>query len=220
MDASVGHLPPMDRLVYNLGYSKAAQNRPEQSPFLSNPMPEFVCLLRGINVGGNNVIKMADLKSTFAEIGCTNVVTYIQSGNVIFSSRQKSQASIAKKISKQIKSEYGFDVPVFVCSRDEYLVVLSEHPFEKAASDIKHLHVTFLHAPPSGDAIRLLSEKAEDFGDEDEYFLVGQSLYHHCPFGYAKTKFTNGFMEKTLGVRATTRNWNTVQKIGALLQPK
>lgn len=164
-----------------------------------------VCFLRGINVGGKNRLKMANLKLAFEQYGLENVKTYIQSGNVLFHTREK--ADLGQKIVGLIKSEFKMEVGVLILGRAKLLEIIRKNPFD---GDPKHWHATILgKAPRKSDIAQLASI---DSGD-DEYCVIKNVVYLRCPNGSAKTKLTNNLFEKKLGTTATTRNWRTMNKV-------
>lgn len=173
-------------------------------------MPKYIALLRGINVSGKNKIKMAELRELLESAALKNVVTYIQSGNIIFDSAA-APASLEKKIAKQIKSEFGHDVPVLVFARKRLQKILKENPFSK--KQIEHIAVTLLSKKPDKKLVTAIT--ALDFGD-DEFKVSGDNIFLHCPTGFARTKLTNNFFEKKLKTTATTRNWKTTNKLWEL----
>ena len=173
-------------------------------------MARFVAMLRGVNVGARNKVKMADLEACFGTIGHAAVSTYIQSGNVVFTSRAKSSAALARGIAEGIGRELGLDVGVLVRSREELAAVARANPFLRTRADPKFLHVTFLAEQPAAELVTAV----ESFdGGRDELRVDGREVYLHCPGGYGETKLNNGFLERKLRVVATTRNWNTVTKL-------
>ena len=110
-------------------------------------MATWIALLRGINVGGNNIIKMADLKSDLESLKLMNVRTYIQSGNVVFDSAAKTASSLTKKIRSQIEKQHGFRPQLFIIDLNDLLATIKSNPFPKAVSDPKTLHFFFLAEP-------------------------------------------------------------------------
>jgi len=166
-----------------------------------------VALLRGINVGSTNKIKMADLERLFAGLGHRDVQTYLQSGNVVFSTAATDPEHLPAPIEKAILNELGLTVTVLLRTRPDLAKVLATNPYLDRQDDLTKLHVTFLaKAPDSGqaDAVRIPA------GESAEYTLAGREVYLHCPAGYGRTKLNNAFFEKKLGVAATTRNWRSV----------
>lgn len=173
-------------------------------------MKKFIALLRGINVSGQKQIKMTGLKSMFEEIGFQNVETYIQSGNVIFSGKEKSSEKITEKISSSIKKKFGFDIQVFVLLPEELLEILNKNPFINNKKDHDKLYVVFLSTVPSKANLEKLG--AIDFSPE-EYICNGKCIYLYVPNGYGKAKLNNNFFENKLKVSGTTRNLKTVKAI-------
>ena len=168
-------------------------------------------MLRGINVSGQKLIKMEDLRLTFETMGFKNVSTYIQSGNIIFKSEESNSGDIEILIKKAILNEYGYQVPVLVKQKKELVEVLENNPLIKSGKeDHSKLHVTFLsETPPDEDLNKI---KGVDYGS-GEFYISGTTVYLYCPDGYGRTKLSNNFFENKLKVTATTRNWKTVNKL-------
>jgi uncharacterized protein (DUF1697 family) len=172
-----------------------------------------IALLRGINVGGRNKLPMADLRELFEEAGCSDVRSYIQSGNVICGASAALRQRLPSRISGAIAERFGYDVPVVVRTGAELAAVASEHPLRGPRTDDKTLHVAFLaHAPSAKQRAALDPERSPP----DRFELRGRELYLCCPNGIARTKLTNAYLDRTLGTVSTVRNWNTVQKLHAL----
>jgi uncharacterized protein (DUF1697 family) len=166
----------------------------------------YVAMLRGINVGGNS-LKMEWLRQACEGLGLQNVRTYVQSGNIVFSSRVSAE-KLAKTLKTTIDAQTRLPVTVVVRSASEMAKIVAGNPFLKLKSvDVTKLHVTFLAKPPSKPALEKLDALA---GTRDEYRWVGQEIYLHCPINYGETKLSNTAIEKLLSVGATTRNWKTV----------
>ncbi len=174
-------------------------------------MNTYIAILRGINVSGHKMIKMETLRAMFERLNFKNTKTYIQSGNVVFQSKEININKLEQKIVKEIQKEFGFEVPVIVKELDEIKIVLENNPFvNKRKEDITKLHVTFLSAEPAKDSI----EKIKDMNYmPDEFILTGKAIYLFCPNGYGNTKLNNNFFENKLKVAATTRNWKTVNEL-------
>jgi len=178
-------------------------------------MTKFIALLRGINVSGQKKIKMPDLKLLFEELRFDNVETYIQSGNVIFSSIEKSSEKLEQKISSAIKKKFGFDVQVIVLTPEEIEYVLKNNPFIKKKKDSEKLYVTFLAKSPSDENIKKLN--ATDYSPE-EYIIDGSYIYLFVPNGYGKAKLNNNLFENKLKVFGTTRNLKTIKALFELTE--
>ncbi|MCL5992285.1 MAG: DUF1697 domain-containing protein [Bacteroidetes bacterium] len=175
-------------------------------------METYISILRGINVSGQKKIQMADLKALYEELKLKEVITYIQSGNVIFKAEKKlSGTELSKRIEKKIFEKYNFDVPVIIRTISEMKKVLSVNPFLKQKGiDIESLYVTFLaETPMKADLEKIVKL---DY-TPDKFIIIGKEVYLHCPNGYGRTKLNNNFFENKLKVAATTRNWNTVNKL-------
>ena len=175
---------------------------------------KYISLLRGINVSGQKKIIMKDLKALYASLGFENVVTYIQSGNVVFESDANADTLI-EKIKNAMSKAYCFDVPVQVRSVSAFESIINACPFTHLDLEEEgtRVMVTFLASVPSEASV----EKLMTYVKEPERLeLTGREIYLHCPNGYGKTKLSNIFIENKLKVGATTRNWKSVVKLHAL----
>ncbi len=167
-------------------------------------------MLRGINLGSHNKVAMPALRSMFDDVlGYEDVTTYIQSGNVVFTTSDKA-AGLPAAISKAIAKEFGLDIAVFVRSKQQLQKIVAGNPFLKAGKDADKLHVVFLEAKPAAAAAKSLTDR--DWSP-DEIAVRGSEAYLHCPNGYGRTKLGNAYVEKQLGVGGTTRNWRTTTKL-------
>ena len=178
-------------------------------------MNTYVAVLRGINVSGQRIIAMKDLKALFQKAGYDNVMTYIQSGNVVFGSTETSKKKLEKNISELIENHYNFSVPVLVLSREDITEIIEKNPYLDDKKDISKLHVTLLSSTPDE---KLLATTRDEKYQSDEFTIMGTSVYLYCPDGYGMTKFSTTFFEKKLGVEATTRNWKTILKLLELMK--
>ncbi len=170
----------------------------------------YVALLRGINVGGRTRVSMADLRTLFLALGSEDVATYVQSGNVLFKAPLASPAELAPPIDEEIRRRLGLNVRVVVRTAAQLAQVVAGNPFAADGIDPGKLHVAFLAESPDRARVRALEAKPVE---RDELRVVGQHVYLHYPSGYGKTKLTNAYLEKQLGVAATTRNWRTTTKL-------
>lgn len=171
-------------------------------------MKTYIALLRGINVSGQKKIKMADLKVLFEKLGFDGVVTYIQSGNVIFKSANAFNSQLAEQIAKAVCDDYGFEVPILVKTVEEIQFIITSNPLDSG----KHegMYFTLLHEAPSEELV----SKLIPFSNEQEEFVIGTyCVYFYSPIGYGRAKFNNNFFEKKLKVSATTRNYKTMTKL-------
>lgn len=170
-------------------------------------MKIYISVLRGINVGGNRIIKMEALREMYRQLGFEEIQTFIQSGNVIFRYKKTGTKELEEKISFRILADFGFEVPVIVLEMEELENLVSSNPFAgEEGRNISSMHITFLSEMPVG-------EKLDKIGAElcrnDEFRVRDKVIYLYCPEGYGKTRLTNGFFENRLNVNATTRNWKT-----------
>jgi uncharacterized protein (DUF1697 family) len=170
----------------------------------------YAALLRGINLGSRNKVAMPDLRALFEDLGAEDVTTYVQSGNVVFRS-DRGAAELGRAIEREITKRLGLDVTVLLRTRAELAKVRDGNPF--AGAEPKALHLTFLAKKPQTARVRGLDPKRSP---PDEFRVVGREVYLHCPNGYGRSKLSNAYFEKQLGVAATTRNWNTVTKLAEL----
>jgi uncharacterized protein (DUF1697 family) len=173
----------------------------------------YVALLRGINVSGQKKVPMAVLRDVFAGLGHTDVVTYIQSGNVVFDAEREDLDTLRREIEAAIVDEFGFDVPVVIRTSTQLASIIAASPYTQSGADSARLAVAFLNDVPVAGRAAMVDASGSP---PDELALVRGEVYLHCPTGFGRTKLTNTFLEKRLGVTATTRNWKTVTKLAAL----
>jgi uncharacterized protein (DUF1697 family) len=174
-------------------------------------MVTYICILRGINVSGYRMIKMEALRQLIAGLGFFNVQTYIQSGNIIFQSKDSNRFRLANLIADAILKKYNFDVPVLIKELEELKQIILSNPFiNDKKKDLTHLHVTFLSGNPGRGKIK---EIYEGQYKPDEFQIIGNNIYLYCPNGYGISKLTNSFWESKLKVTATTRNWKTSNEL-------
>lgn len=166
-----------------------------------------VALLRGINVGGKNKLKMAELCRALTEAGLKDVDYYKQSGNLFFTSR-KANSGCEKLIETVIRDNFGFEVTVIVRAVDFYRELVGNNPFPKREN--KHLAATVLSKNPSKSEIATLKSNSVA-KPKEEFEVHSDVIYLYLPLGQATTKLTNQYFEKQLDCRATTRNWNTLE---------
>lgn len=167
---------------------------------------KLLALFRGINVAGHNIIKMAELKRLFETLGYNNVSTYIQSGNVVFSSSSKNTEKHKKAIETGVEETFGCKVSIFVYTFQELETAIEALPFtDSNGYDTSKSYISFTDSKTTLDCSPLQSLLAKD----DELACVGNVIYFYCPGQYGKTKMSNSGIEKKLKVSATTRNYNT-----------
>lgn len=176
-------------------------------------MPTYAALLRGVNLGPHKKVSMTRLRELCEELGHREVTTYIQSGNVVFSSSRRSAPKVGEELAGAIEAEFGHAVPVVVRTPAELERIVSNNPFLGRGVDPKALAVAFLSAPPTPEAIRALDP---DRSPGDEFVVEDVDVHLHYPNGLGRSKLDHQYLERTLGVVATIRNWNTVNKLREL----
>ena len=165
-----------------------------------------VALLRGINVGGKALLPMKDLVEIFTAAGAHDVRTYIQSGNVLFST-PKPEPLIAA-VTAQIAAQFGYPGRIILRSAEQLRQVYSANPF--AGSPEESLHIYFLADQPSQAAVASLDPNRSP---GDSFAVRGREAYLHMPNGMARTKLTNVYFDSKLKTVSTARNWKTVAKL-------
>ena len=175
----------------------------------------YVALLRSVNVGGHTVLRMADLRELFRSFGLTDVVTYIQSGNVLFSTEDADPERLARRLEAQLTSSFGRPMTGFVLSPADLKAAVAHNPFAPERWDLQgqddelSCHLMFLSAPP--DETRRMALMALQ-GEEYRFHIHGNVLYHAYPRQYAGNRRTIDF-ERVLGVTGTARTWKVVNKL-------
>jgi len=169
-------------------------------------VPRFVALLRGVNVGGRNRLDMAQLRALVASLGASDVTTYIQSGNVVFT----GDPEVAAQLRDRIVEQFGLDLVVVLRTAEELAAVVANNPFPRA--DPATLHVGFMSAPPSEQ--RLATLDTERFLPAT-FSLRGRELYLHLPAGMGQTTLP-AYLERMLKTPTTARNWRTLLALTAL----
>ena len=172
-------------------------------------MTTWIALFRGINVGGNNILPMKELKILLEKIGCSDVETYIQSGNVVLTCSRGDATRLAGLISKAIQDRYDFEPKVLLLTIEKLAETVRSNPFPEAVDNPKSLHVFFLETQPRSadfNAMNDIKAKSESFS------LIGEAFFLHAPDGVGRSRLA-AKAEKLLGVSATGRNWRTVMKV-------
>lgn len=174
-------------------------------------MKTYIALLRGINVSGQKKIRMADLKAHLEELGWEGIQTYIQSGNIIFRSNDNDPGLLAFAIQQKLKDKYGFDVPTLVLFPEALKRLIRNNPFTRdPGKAANRLYVTFLFSLPGVD----LASQLQAHKKHNEHFVLQDNfIFLYYPDGYGRAIMNNNAFEKVLKVEATTRNWNTVNKL-------
>ncbi len=173
-------------------------------------MPKTLALLRGVNVGGHTV-KMDRLRELFEQMGCTGVSTHIQSGNVLFDATGEPADALAARLTAGLQAALGFEVPVLLLSAQGLAGILDASLFAgRELAEGERLYVTVLEREPSLEAVTCL---AKDPRSADEFAVAGRAAWVLCRGGYHKTAYSNGFFEKKLKMKATTRNLEVMEKL-------
>ncbi|MCS7462391.1 DUF1697 domain-containing protein [Paenibacillus doosanensis] len=177
----------------------------------------YIALLRGINVGGKNKVKMADLRTILEEMGLGRVQTYIQSGNVLFEADEE-EGPLRQRLERELEARLGFAVAVVVRTLDEWKKVAAGCPFSdeeiaeaEAASDAESLYVAFMPEAPLPEKAERLSEYRTD---NDKYRIDGRDVYLLFRYSVRDSKLAINLHK--LDVPVTVRNWKTVNKLLAL----
>jgi len=172
-------------------------------------MQNWIALFRGINVGGNNILPMAKLKSDLESLNLSNVRTYIQSGNVVFDSGVETTSLLKERITKCVEEAHGFRPQLLLLTREDLLTAIESNPFPNAVSDPKTLHFFFLAEPASNPDTEALGGMKTS---TEKYQLTDGVFYLHAPDGVGRSKLAAN-AEKHLGVVTTARNYRTVAKL-------
>ncbi|MEZ5009308.1 MAG: DUF1697 domain-containing protein [Chitinophagales bacterium] len=183
---------------------------------MTNKLVKYISILRGINVGGKRKILMEDLRAMYKALGFSDVITYIQSGNVIFNTSTTNLKELEEKIKDSIAKKFGFDVPVIIRSIEEMQQVVSENPFSNEADfEPKKLYVTFLSEPI--DRVYENNILPQEYLP-DRFKIMGQHIYVYYAEKISSSKLIQSLFEKQYKVTATTRNWNSVNKLVELAE--
>jgi uncharacterized protein (DUF1697 family) len=185
-------------------------------------MATHIALLRGINVGGNKKVSMAELREVVASLGHTGVSTYIQSGNVLFSTQETDSAALAAGLEQAIAGKLGMQAGVVVVSRDELARVAAANPYPDEPNP-RNVHAVFLPREPEAglvDAVAAAGKQVAAKGSRDTARFIGRVLYLHTPDGFGRSELAL-LLGKSAGPMAarqggTARNWATVTKLLAL----
>jgi uncharacterized protein (DUF1697 family) len=174
-------------------------------------MPVVISMLRGVNVGGHNRIKMDTLCAIYKSLKLEDPCTYVQSGNVIFRTKEKNLKLLREKISAAIERKAGFRPETVLRTTEEFRKTIAKNPFAgRAGIDPAKLHVNFLADEPfAAGQKNLLTLKP----GPEELHLIGRELYIYFPNGAGQSKLPWSSLDKHLGTRGTSRNWNSVTKM-------
>ena len=178
-------------------------------------MAIHIALLRAVNVGGRS-LKMGDLVGFARDLGLDNPRTLLQSGNLVFESPVRGDAALEKQLEAEAEKRFGFQIDFMVRSAAEWRALIMANPFPRAAhDDPSHLLAMPLKAAPADGALEGL-RRAITGPEQAE--IVARDAYLIYPAGIGGSKLTITVIEKTLGVRGTARNWNTVRKLAGMAE--
>jgi uncharacterized protein (DUF1697 family) len=169
-------------------------------------MTVYIALIRGINVGGNKLLKMADVKAAFEKLGLQNVRTHLQSGNVVFQTDAKDRA----KLGKALEGALGVEAKIMLRTAAELRKAIAANPLPDATSQPSRFIVAFLSAKPTAAAMKALRD---GYSGPETMELHGAELYIQYGDDMGRSKLNNALLERKLGVSATSRNWNTVTRL-------
>ena len=181
-------------------------------------MPSYLALFRAVNVSGHNIIKMEHLRKLMEANGFKNVATYIQSGNVVFTIDETDKGKVSRALEVLLYKEYGYDVFSFILDEADLIKAIDNNPYtsrEPEPSGIKKYFVAFL----AGEATTQGLDQMRKFNRGDDAFTaVGSNMYLKLTQSAADSKLSNSFIEAKMGLKSTTRNWNTTLKLLEMLQ--
>jgi uncharacterized protein (DUF1697 family) len=175
-------------------------------------MKVYISFLRGVNMAGHNSIKMTELALLYENLGFQNVVTHIQSGNVVFNLKKDlTNSEIALKIEKEILKKFSYDIPVMIRTPFELQQIISSNPFIYEQNfDPSKMAVLFLHDKPTEGQIQKVSDVSYP---PDKFVIIEREIFIYCPNGFGRTKLYTNFFERKMGVVGTARNLNTINAL-------
>ena len=178
-------------------------------------MPVVISMLRGVNVGGHHLIKMDALRALYESLGLQDPQTYVQSGNVIFKTKERDLARLARQIENEIERRFGFRPGVILRTSSDLRDVINRNPFAARRDlDPSKLLVTLLATDPGPDAREALLRIKPD---PEELRIAGRELYIYFPNGIGRSKLPP-LLDRTLKKSSTARNWNTVTRLLAMAE--
>ena len=176
-------------------------------------MTQYIALLRGVNLGGHNIVAMADLRAMLEGMGFTAVRSLLQSGNVVFHARAQASASLEHKLEQEAQRRLDVDTDFHVRTAAEWQTIIKRNPFPEAArQDPGHFLLMCFKEAPAAKDVKALQAAIKD---REVVRAVGRQVYVIYPDGVGRSRLTTALIDKTLGLRGTARNWNTVLKLGA-----
>ena len=183
-------------------------------------MPRYLALLRGINVGGRNKVAMADLRDLAGALGHADVSTYIQSGNLLFSSTRTDAAMLADELEREIASTLAVQPAVIVISAAELAQVIAANPYPEETNP-KMLHAVFRRekmSPEGAAAVDRAVRQARDAGTADDATIVGHTLFLRTPGGFGRSDLAAQLTRSAAQPGGTARNWATVTTLMRMLE--
>ncbi|SRR5579884_1349082 len=179
-------------------------------------MSVYIALLRGINVGGHAKVAMSDLRDLLAGLGFAEVRSLLQSGNLVFRSNSEGRAELEQRLETEAARRLGLRTDLLVRTADDWADVVDRNPFPDVAErDPGHLVVMFLKQAPDAAAVEALRTVVTG---PEVISAAGSHLYITYPDGIGRSRLTGTLIEAKLGTRGTSRNWNTVRKLAALVR--
>lgn len=180
----------------------------------SNDLPNapanvFIALFSGINVGGNRIVKMAELRSFLEQLGFSDIATYVQSGNAVFRSPDGDAAMLIRRLEVEFEKKWGFHSRIMVRDLGWLERLAADNPYPEVAGEPTKLHAYALERRPTAEEVARLAEKCTG---PERFEIKGDVLYLHAPDGLGKSVFAN-FIPRVLKVHCTARNWRTVQML-------
>ncbi|TPI39354.1 DUF1697 domain-containing protein [Mesorhizobium sp. B3-1-9] len=169
----------------------------------------FVALFSGINVGGNRIVKMAELKAFFERLGFADVASYVQSGNVVFRAKKEDATTLTREIEAAFEKKWGFHSRIMVRDAGWFERLVKDNPYPEVAGEPTKLHAYALEREPTAEETQRLSDKCTG---PERFEIKGDVLYLHAPDGLGKSVFAN-LIARTLKVPGTARNWRSVMAL-------
>ena len=173
-------------------------------------MQKFISFLRGVNMTGHNSMKMADLTSLCTDLGFRDVKTYIQSGNLIFSS-DETEEKVRARLEKGITDKFSYNISAMIRTPDEIVALSLTNPYLAEDNfDAAKMAVIFLHEAVGSEQKGKVNSVSYP---PDKFHIDGREIYIYCPNGFGRTKLYTNFFENRMGVTGTARNWKTITTI-------
>jgi len=176
-------------------------------------MPVYIALLRGVNLAGHKMVAMADLRAMLEALGFTDVRSLLQSGNLVFQARAQASTTVERKLEQEAQRRLDLATDFHVRTAAEWQTIIRRNPFADAArTDPGHLLMMCFKEAPAAKDVKALQAAIKG---REVVRAVGRQAYFIYPDGVGTSRLTTALIDKTLGLRGTARNWNTVLKLGA-----